>query len=75
MDDGVVLGGSLPKNRAATSSCFDGMPAIGFTILGGRGTFTGSATTLDPAKSESLTVRAIKSAQLEYGKLVTSILQ
>jgi hypothetical protein len=57
------------------SSCFDGKPPIGFTILGGLGKATNLATTLDPAKSGSLAVRTIESAQLGYGKLVTSILE
>jgi hypothetical protein len=75
IDDGVVSDEGLPKNRAATSSYFDGWPTIGFTILGGLGKATNLAMTLDPAKSGSLAVRAIESAQLGYGKLVTSVLE
>jgi hypothetical protein len=75
IDDGVVSDEGLSKNHAATLSCFDGKPAIGFTILGGLGKATNLATTLDPAKSGSLAVRTIESAQLGYGKLVTSILE
>jgi hypothetical protein len=65
IDDGVISGDEgLPENRAATSSCFEGKPAIGFTILGGLGKVANLVTTLVSAKSESLTVRTFESAQL-----------
>ena len=76
IDGGVIFGDEgLPENPAATSSCFEGKPAIGFTILGVLGKVANLVTTLVFAKSEWLTVRTFESAQLGYGKLATSILE
>jgi hypothetical protein len=74
--DGVIFDDEgLPENRATTSSCFEGKPAIGFTILGGLGKDANLVTTLFSAKFESLTVSTFESTQLGYGKLATSILE
>ena len=65
-DDGVLANeGGLPENLPAISSCLEGTPAIGFEIPGGLLWTTGLTSFLSLTTSHSLSVSAIKLAQLE----------
>ena len=76
MDDDNGFGRNvLPEKHSDNSSCLVGNPAIGFTILEGRGITTGLPVSWQPLKATSSTVSTIESAQLGYDKSAMSILE